>query len=249
MRRPAAKAADEARADPPTVWWPMSHAAPVLSVTDLSVKLGGVEVVRGVTFDLHAGDLALLSGPNGAGKSTLLRALVYLLPFGGEVAHGGHHPASLAARAHVVFVPDEAALYEDLTLAEHVQFTLSVYERPEAEERMLAWLGRFRLGDRLAEFPSTHSRGMRQKLSLALALGLNPALLILDEPFNGLDTEAQGLLVEALRERAAGGGAVLLTAHQGELRAALEARHLELSAGELTALQPVPQSSPQTTPG
>lgn len=215
----------------------MASPIPTLQVDNVSVKLGGAAVVKDVSFRLFETDLALLSGPNGAGKSTLLRAIVYLLPFAGDIAISGYHPARLEAREHFAFVPDEAALYEDLTLHEHIVFTARLYVQPDAEVRMLSWAERFNLADRLDEFPSTHSRGMRQKLALSLALGLAMPLLILDEPFNGLDTEAQELLVEALRARAAGGGTVLLTAHQGELRVALGALPLELRSGRLQSMQ------------
>ncbi len=213
----------------------------VLRVSDVSAELGGNAVVRDVSFALGAGELALLTGSNGAGKSTLLRAIVSLLPARGEVSIVGHDPSSLAGRSKLIFVPDEAALYEDLTLREHVHFTHLLYSQPEAEGRAFSWLEDFDLGDRLDEFPSTHSRGMRQKLALSLALGLDAPLLILDEPFNGLDADAQDVLVRALRERAEQGGTVLLTAHQGELGAALgagDARVLELRAGELTERRP-----------
>lgn len=216
----------------------VTEPSAVLRVSDVSVELGGTAVVRDVSFALEGGELALLTGSNGAGKSTLLRAIVYLLPYRGDVSIAGHDPSSLAARSKFVFVPDEAALYEDLTLREHVSFTHLLYSQPEAEARALSWLKGFNLGDRLDEFPSTHSRGMRQKLALSLALALDTPLIILDEPFNGLDADAQELLVRALRERAEQGGTALLTAHQGELGAALGAKVLELRAGELTERRP-----------
>jgi len=213
-----------------------------LNVTDLNVRLGGVTIVEEVTFSLGAGDLALLIGPNGAGKSTMLRALVGLLPAGGDVEIAGRYPASSEARNTFVFVPDEPALYEDLTLAEHARFSALIYQRPESEERALAWLTTFGLASRLAEFPGTHSRGMRQKLSLALALGLEMPLTLLDEPFNGLDIEAQELLAGALTQRAKTGGAVLLTGHQRELHSLLDATVLELSEGHLSVKAPAGRS-------
>ena len=212
----------------------MAEPTAILNVTDLSVRLGGVTIVEEVTFSLGSGDLALLIGPNGAGKSTLLRSLVGLLPSGGDVEIAGRDPASLEARASFVFVPDEPALYEDLTLTEHARFTALIYQRPESEDRALAWLRTFGLEARLEEFPGTHSRGMRQKLSLALALGLEMPLTLLDEPFNGLDVEAQELLADALMKRARSGGAVLLTGHQRELDSLLDAKVMELREGHLT---------------
>lgn len=208
-------------------------SAPLLRVAELRVSLGGVPIVEDATFELAAGDLVLLVGPNGAGKSTLLRALVGLLPSRGDVELEGRTAAGPSARERFVFVPDEPALYEDLTLREHARFNALVYRKPEADERALTWLERFGLGGKLDEFPATHSRGMRQKLSLSLALALEQPLTLLDEPFNGLDLAAQELLADALRGLAAAGGAVLLTGHQQELAARLAPRLLALEDGRL----------------
>jgi len=209
-------------------------AAAALSVTGLSVRLSGTLIVEDVSFKLMPGEGALLTGPNGAGKSTLLRALVGLLPSSGDVEIAGLYPQTMAARARFVFVPDEPALYEDLTLREHLRFSTMLYQRPEAEERGLELLSRFGLAAKLDEYPGTHSRGMRQKLSLALALGLGMPLTLLDEPFNGLDLEAQELLAGAIRQRRDQGGAVLLTGHQRELGEVLGTRTLELKDGHLS---------------
>jgi len=209
---------------------------PLLSASEVTIRLGGVAIVEEVDLTLAAGDLVLLTGPNGAGKSTLLRSLVGLLPASGDIEIAGRYPGSLEARAQFVFVPDEPALYEDLTLSEHARFNALIYQRPEAEERALAWLNEFGLEAKAGEFPGTHSRGMRQKLSLALALGLEMPITFLDEPFNGLDLESQELLAEGLARRAKDGGAVLLTGHQRELGALLGARMLELRDGKVRAL-------------
>jgi ABC-2 type transport system ATP-binding protein len=206
---------------------------PPLVADGVRVRLGGVTIVEGASLTLAAGDLVLLTGPNGAGKSTLLRALVGLLPSSGDVAIVGAPPTSPAARRAFVFAPDDPALYEDLTLAEHVRFQALLYGRPEAEARTLALLDAFELTPKLEEFPGTHSRGMRQKLSLALALGLAMPLTFLDEPFNGLDLASQGQLVDAIAARVRGGGAVLLTGHQRELSGLLGARVLLLRDGHL----------------
>lgn len=211
-----------------------STTAPPIATEELRVSLGGVPIVEEVTFTLERGELALLTGPNGAGKSTLLRALVGLLPSRGDIALFGRPNGGLSAREQFVFVPDEPALYEDLTLREHARFNALVYRVPEADERAVDWLERFGLGAKLDEFPGTHSRGMRQKLSLALALGLERPLTLLDEPFNGLDIQSQELLADALQGRAAAGGAVLLTGHQQELSERLTPRVMTLENGLLT---------------
>ncbi|HET9026751.1 MAG TPA: ABC transporter ATP-binding protein [Trueperaceae bacterium] len=210
-------------------------SATPLVVSELTVRLAGVSVLEDVTFTLAPGEVALLVGANGAGKSTLIRAVVGLLPSRGDIAIFGRPNRSLTARSKFVFSPDDPALYEDLTLREHVRFTSVVYGRPEADERALVWLERFGLTARLDEFPGTHSRGMRQKLALSLALGLEMPLTILDEPFNGLDIASQERLAAGLQERGKAGGAVLLTGHQRELETLLEARRLDLVDGQLQA--------------
>lgn len=214
----------------------MSASNPPLQVQEVSVKLGGVPIVAHADFTLQGGELALLTGPNGAGKSTLLRALVNLLPTStGDVLIDGLRPNTPAARARFVYVPDEAALYEDLTLQEHMQFVSLLYGQVGAAERMRDYLELFGLLEREGEYPATHSRGMRQKLSLTLALGLDTPLLILDEPYNGLDLDSQALLNQALQDRCTAGGTVLLTGHQNELLQNLGARQLSLQDGQLLA--------------
>lgn len=219
---------------PPSDPIPAAPDAPFpLVASGVKVRLGGVTIVEEAALTLAPGDLVLLTGPNGAGKSTLLRALVGLLPASGEVQIQGHPPTSLAAKHAFAFAADEPALYEDLTLAEHVRFQALLYGRPEAEPRALASLDAFDLTPKLGEFPGTHSRGMRQKLSLALTLGLALPLTLLDEPFNGLDLVSQERLAAALAERTREGGAVLLTGHQRELGGLLGARAVALCNGRL----------------
>jgi ABC-2 type transport system ATP-binding protein len=208
-------------------------ADPPLIVSELTVTLSQNRILEDVNLRLDAGHLLWLVGQNGAGKSTLMRAIVGLLPFGGEILVGGAEPRSIRARGSFVYVPDEPALYEDLTLREHAKFNALTYGQPEAETRTLEFLERFRLEDRLDEFPANHSRGMRQKLSLSLALGLELPLLILDEPYNGLDTQAQDDLSAALQDRLNAGRSVLVCAHQGTVGQALVANNRHARVGTL----------------
>jgi ABC-2 type transport system ATP-binding protein len=189
----------------------------VLQIENLNVRLSGTTILEDIGFNVEAGALLRFTGRNGAGKSTLLRAIAGLIPFTGEVLVGGAKPGTLAAKRQTLFVPDEAALYEDLTVLEHAQFVARLYEQPNAEAQIQVWLEKFFLTNRLKDVPSEFSRGMRQKLSISLALGLEAPLLMLDEPFNALDQEAQITLGAALEARAEAGGCVLFSAHQLDL--------------------------------
>jgi len=216
-----------------------NDGAPEPSVTleEVSVVFGGEAVLADVDLVLPAGRTVLLRGPNGAGKSTLLRAIAGLLPFKGEILLFGARPRTLQGRAAFAFVADVPTLFEDLTVHEHAAFLSRAYARPEAEERTLAWYERFELAERVDEFPGTHSRGMRHKEALALALGLEPDLLLLDEPFNTLDADARVTLGEALRERAERGHINLLSAHDQSLERDLAADVVEVRGGHVSRLR------------
>ena len=193
-----------------------------LKVRDFSVKLQNRVIIERADFEVKKGEIVHLIGHNGAGKSTLLRGMIGLVPSKGEVRVAGENPRSIEGRKNFVYVPDEPALYEDLTLQEHVHYVAALYQKPE--EPILDWLERFHLTDRLKDFPSTHSRGMRQKLSLSLALGLHLPLTLLDEPYNALDQAAQEALSHGIRDAAQQGGGVLLSAHQTATTEILQAQ-------------------------
>ena len=198
-----------------------ASSSSAIALTDTVVLFGKNRIFDEVNLNLPSGSLLWLSGANGAGKSTLLRAIAGLLPFNGEIRIAGHAPASLEARKEAIFVPDEPALYEDLSLREHAEFTAGLYAKPEALERILQHLETFDLETRLDEFPAAHSRGMRQKLSLALALGLELPVTLLDEPFNGLDAASQINLQRMLIVMLQKGLTLAFSAHQTDITDAL----------------------------
>src|SRR5207245_2418018 len=121
---------------------------------------------------------------------------------------------SLTARAEVSFVPDEPVLYDDLSVNEHIEFTARLHGELEWPERADALLEVLGLAHRAGDLPSRFSRGLRQKTSLVLGLVRPFSILLIDEPFVGLDPSGQAALTELLVEAASAGAAVLVATHQ-----------------------------------
>lgn len=171
-------------------------------------------------FDLEAGagELVVLVGPNGAGKSTLLRLIAGLLePTAGTVHVAGQPAGSLEARAATSWVPDAPVLYDDLSVEEHLEYVARLHGTKGWEERADSLLGTLNLSHRASDLPVRFSRGLRQKTSLAVGLVRPFQLLLIDEPFVGLDLPAQAALVELLTELAGTGATVVVSTHQLDL--------------------------------
>jgi heme exporter protein A len=173
-------------------------------------------VLRGVNLQVNEGEFVTLVGPNGAGKSTLMRIVATLLrPSGGEVSVGGWPLPEQAdrVRQHIGLVSHQALLYHDLTAAENLAFFARVYQIPDAEERVMDALRKVGLFARQRDPVGTFSRGMIQRLTIARATLHEPDVLLLDEPYTGLDHEASRLLDDLLREQAALGRTILMITH------------------------------------
>lgn len=188
-----------------------------LKLRNVGFSYAQVPVLRGISLDVAAGEIAVLIGRNGAGKSTLLRcAAGWSSPSEGEVEILGQslRDADRQLRRELVLVTDTPPFYDDLTAREHVQFVLRANhlgQRLAEAERLLDTLG---LRDAAGGYPSTFSRGMRYKLALVLALAVRPRLLLLDEPFGPIDPVSAGELWQELRSLASTGNAVLMSTHQ-----------------------------------
>lgn len=206
-----------------------------LEARGLRFGYGEVPVWEGVSFSLEAGQVAFLTGPNGSGKSTLFRCLAgWLAPDEGEVLVCGR-PFDGRARLDpgaLSYVPDVPVFYDDLTAVEHLEFVLAANRASDRRPCAEGLLDRFGLSGHERLLPSSYSRGMREKLALALSLALRPRVLLLDEPHGPLDRDAAAVLSEELAAVAGEGTAVLLSCHHDVpgLRADLE---LELADGTL----------------
>ena len=169
------------------------------------------------SFKARAGELIALVGHNGSGKSTFLRLAAGLLePTDGQVRIGGAPAGSLDARAELSFIPDEPVLYDDLSVREHIEYIGRLHgydEWPDRADDLIDALG---LTTRADDLPSRFSRGLRQKTSLVLGLVRPFSVLMIDEPFVGLDPSGQHALTELLLETAGAGACVIVATHQLE---------------------------------
>lgn len=184
-----------------------------LEVTDLSCSRSGRSVLDGVSLALGSGEVLALRGPNGSGKSTLLRVLAGLLPHSRgtallEDADLGRDPDRFTAR--VAYSGHLDAIKPQLTVAENLGFWAALFGATEASQAIAA----FDLGS-IADRPAhACSAGQKRRLGLArLSLCRDRVLWLLDEPTVSLDTEASGLLFDAVRAHCAGGGAAIIATH------------------------------------
>jgi heme exporter protein A len=210
---------------------------PVVRAEGLERAFGGTPVLTGVELRVDAGEVVALLGPNGAGKTTLLRILALLLrPSAGRLTLFGAATPTPALRRRVGYVGHESFCYPDLTGAENLAFYARLFDVPQAPARvaeLLAWAGL----DAAARRPvRTYSRGMTQRLALARALVHRPDLLLLDEPFSGLDAGGVTALQARLAELAAAGHTVVLTTHDLERAAPIATRFAVLHRGRVASM-------------
>ncbi|HVB10167.1 MAG TPA: ABC transporter ATP-binding protein [Bacillota bacterium] len=188
-----------------------------LLVEGLTHRYGDVVALDAVDLRVPAGCLTTLVGRNGAGKSTLLSCVAgWTRASAGSIRVNGLAVADAerAIRRFVVLVPDTPRFWIDLTAWEHLQFVAGVHRLRNWRPAATAILSAFGLQQHADAYPLAYSRGMRHKLALAMALLVQPRLLLLDEPFAPLDAESAGQLWQALRARADDGTGVLFSCHQ-----------------------------------
>ncbi len=215
-----------------------SASAPVIEVRGLVKTFGLYPVLRGLDLEVAHGEFVTLLGPNGSGKTTLLRILSGLArPTAGVVRVGGWElPAEATfVRARLGVVSHLPLLYDTLTAEENLLFFARLYNLPKEtrRERVAAMLERVGLHHRAHDVVQTFSRGMQQRLAIARAILHDPAVLLLDEPYTGLDQDAAALLDRLLREVAVSGRTVLMTTHDLQRGHALADRVAILSRGKI----------------
>jgi heme exporter protein A len=207
-----------------------------LTLTDVTRTFGRRRALNRVTLQANAGELVALLGPNGAGKSTLLSILATLLaPTSGDVYYGSHdgRRGGSALRAQIGLLGHDLYIYPELSAAENLLFFANIYRLDERDRRVDEALERAELTQRRDDPVSGFSRGMRQRLALERALLHRPRLVLLDEPFTGLDDAGIEALRERLQSLRRAGCIVLIATHDLETVDRLVDRAVLLHSGTL----------------
>lgn len=191
----------------------------MLEIKNYSKSYGAdKKAVDGISLSVMSGDIFGFIGHNGAGKSTTIRAVVGVLDFTeGEIMIDGHSVKNepMACKRVTAYIPDNPDLYENLTGIQYLNFVADVFEISAAqrEARIKEYGDLFEITDALGGLISSYSHGMKQKLAIISALIHEPRLLVLDEPFVGLDPKATFTLKELMRQMCAGGTAIFFSTH------------------------------------
>jgi ABC-type multidrug transport system ATPase subunit len=193
-------------------------AEPALVADKLTKHYDDVVALHDFSTRIDEGELVTLVGHNGSGKSTFLAMVSGILePTSGTVDVVGTEPGSIDARAAVSYVPDNPVLYDDLSVWEHVAYVAALHGSADWEERAQPLLERLGLWERVDDLPSRFSRGLRQKTMLAIGLIRPFSILLVDEPFVGLDPTGQAAIVDLMLEAVESGATVIASTHQSTL--------------------------------
>jgi len=217
----------------------------MFSLLDAHKRFGPIEALAGCSMEIERGHVLGFLGPNGAGKTTAMRAIFGLVELDtGEVLWDGHRVGP-DERLRFGYMPEERGLYPRMRIGEQLEYfgRLHGLEAGAAQSAASVWLERLGLADRAEAKVEELSHGNQQRVQLAAALVHEPELLVLDEPFAGLDPVAVQTLADVLRAEAARGAAVLFSSHQLELvedvceDVAIIDRGRIVAAGDLDALR------------
>lgn len=213
----------------------MAPTSPTVEIAALARSFGRRRAVDGVDLTLDGGDSLALFGPNGAGKTTLLRLVSGLLkPTSGTVTVGGRLLRSDAsARAHVGLISHQSMLYGALTARENVEFAAKLYGVNDARGAAMRALERIRIADRASTPVRSLSRGMQQRVSIARAIVHEPAVVLLDEPYTGLDAAGAAALTDMLQLLRSAGATLLVVTHNVDEGLSIATRAAVMLAGKI----------------
>ncbi len=185
----------------------------MLTISHVTKKYGKTVANRDISFAVGDGQIAVLLGPNGAGKSTMIKCIAGLLRYEGEIIVDGHPNKSPEAKRLLGYVPEMPAIYDLLTVSEHMELMARAYRLENWEASAEEVLKRLELWDKKDKLGRELSKGMQQKVSIACALIIKPRVMIFDEPLVGLDPHAIKELKAIFREMKEQNVSVLISTH------------------------------------
>ena len=172
----------------------------MLEVQGLSKRYGKYLAVDHVSFSIPDGCVGILLGPNGAGKSTIIKSIAGLLRYDGGIGIQKMSSKSLEAKKVFAYVPEIPALFDALTVREHIEYIRKAYKSSITDEEIEGLLARFEMSDKQDKMGNELSKGMMQKVSICCALAVKPQVILFDEPMVGLDPKAIKELKEVILE-------------------------------------------------
>lgn len=190
----------------------------MLTINNLTKTYGDKKAVDDLSLSIEAGEIYGFIGHNGAGKTTTIKSVAGILDFDkGEILVDGVSVKAnpLECKKKIAYIPDNPDLYDFMTGIQYLNFIADIFEVPatERKERIDKYAQMFEIKDNLTDAISSYSHGMKQKLAVISALIHNPKLIIMDEPFVGLDPKAAHLLKSIMREICDNGGAIFFSTH------------------------------------
>jgi ABC-2 type transport system ATP-binding protein len=209
-----------------------------LEIDHISKRYGDVVALRDTTFDVRAGELFGFVGSNGAGKTTTMRiALGVLMADSGEVRWDGER-ITLETRRHIGYMPEERGLYPKMKVGEQLVYLARMHglSTQDAKRSVVEWTERLGVAHRQGDEVQSLSLGNQQRVQMAAALVHNPTILVLDEPFSGLDPIAVDVMSKVLLDKAAQGIPVVFSSHQLELVERLCHRVGIIRSGQMVAI-------------
>jgi ABC-2 type transport system ATP-binding protein len=213
----------------------------MLEIRDLAKRYGTVVALDGASFTARPGRLVGFLGPNGAGKTTTMRCVFGLVrPDRGETRWQGR-PIDQPMRLRFGYMPEQRGLYPRMRVGEQIAYFAEHHGLRAGEAKAAArrWLERLGLGDRMGAKLEELSHGNQQRVQLAVALAHDPELLVLDEPFSGLDPLGTATMTDVLRERTAAGVTVVFSSHQLDLVESICEDVVIVSRGRIVAEGPI----------
>lgn len=210
----------------------------MIEIKNVTKKYGDIPAIKNITFDVNDGEIFAFIGHNGAGKTTLIKSIVGIHKFDeGDILINGKSIKDdpIACKKEMAFVPDNPELYEQMKAIDFIDFICDMYEVPQdiREKNIKKYAKMFEIEDKLNDTIDSFSHGMKQKIALISALAHDPKVLIMDEPFVGLDPKAVFDVKEIMNEMVKEGKIIFFSTHILDVAEKLCSRVGIIKKGEL----------------